>query len=430
MSLRSRTAKGLFAAGVATATAIAVASTPAATPAIAAESDACGTDQWVTSWTASPSDNSSLLLPGSLSNQTVRMVITPHLGGSSLRLHLTNRFGASPFGIGHVTIAPQSSGSGIGSPVDVTFGGGRSVTLPARGDVVSDPVELTFQAFTPLAVSIYVPNSSITPTRHWNANATSYYANAGTGDLAAQTSGTGFGNTTDGWVLVNGLDVMARARAVVMFGDSITDGFVASNPFSIPADSSAYDKNGRYPDVLQRRVSAAGLPISVVNAGISANQVLVDLVGDSGRSRLDVDALQLPGAEGVLVLEGINDFGLNPFATPALVVEAFTEMINEAHAAGKRIWLGTILPASNALVDGVLLAPNSERYRQTVNAWIRTQRLADGVVDFDAALRDPAHPDQLLPAYAGPDNLHPSLAGYQRMADTVPLDLLSATPCP
>lgn len=406
---------------------------PRATPA------ACATSQWVSGWTASPTDGDAILdpslgsIPGKLTNQTVRMVITPHLGGSSIRIHLSNRFGTAALALGHVTVAPQGqAGAVAGNPVPVTFAGTTSVTVPTGQDVVSDPVPLTFAAFTPLSVSIYVPGTTTALTKHWNANATSYYAGSGTGDLTAQSSAEKFTNTTLSWLYVDGLDVTAGARSVVAFGDSITDGFVGGSALSIPADRSVADKNGRYPDDLQRRVAAAGLAISVVNAGIGSNQLtgsLGSVTGPSGLARFQTDALDIPGVAGILVLEGINDLGLGNKVTPQQIEDGYTQLITKAHAAGHKIWLGTITPAANAIVDGTLFAPNSETYRQQVNTWIRTQTIADGVVDFDAALRDPAHPSQLLAAYAGPDHLHPNLTGYQKMADAVPLDLLAATPC-
>ena len=221
------------------------------------------------------------------------------------------------------------------------------------------------------------------------------------------------------------------ARSVVAFGDSITDGFVGGSPLSLPVSSSVTDKNERYPDFLQRRMAAAGMKLSVANSGIGSNQLLSSLglmTGPSGLSRFNADALQIPAASGVIVLEGINDLGLG-HATAAQVIAGYRQLITRSHLAGKKIWLGTITPAANAIIDGVLLAPQSEKYREQINTWIRSQHLADGVIDFDAALRDPAHPSQLLPAYSGPDHLHPNAAGYERMAETVPLDALAGIAC-
>ncbi|WP_198653518.1 GDSL-type esterase/lipase family protein [Actinocorallia populi] len=399
----------------------------------------CTAQGWVASWAASPSDgvvpfDASLRgVPTTLTGQTVRMVITPHLGGSSVRVRLSNRFGREPVTFGRVTIAPQTQGAAIGTPVPLAFDGSASVTVPAGQDVVSDAASLTFAAFTPLSVSIFLPRRTEAATKHWNANATSFYAGKNTGDLTGRATADGFANKTLSWLFVAGLDVQSNARAVVAFGDSITDGFVGGGRLSIPADASVADKNGRYPDELQRRLDAADLGISVVNAGIGSNQLLGGLGlmdGPSGLSRFRKDALDIPGATGVLVLEGINDLGLRIGVTPAEIQDGYIRLITQAHAAGKKIWLGTLTPAANALIDGTATAPDSEKHRQQVNTWIRDQTLADGVVDFDAAVRDPAEPSQLLPAYASPDDLHPSLEGYKKMAAAVPLDLLDTAPCP
>jgi lysophospholipase L1-like esterase len=389
----------------------------------------------VASWTASPSDDTWPIDPtaqpipgtlGFLDGQTIRDVITPHLGGSQLRIRLSNRFSASPTTFGHVTVGVQAGGPQVSSTVDVTFAGSTSVTVPAGADAMSDPVALPVSAFTPLAVSIYVPGVQGSVTKHWNANATSYATSPFSGDAAARTSGGGFSSTTHSWLYLDGLDVAASSptRAVVTLGDSITDGFVGGSPVSLPESTIPNDVNGRYPDDLQRRLSGAGIPISIVNAGISSNELLgsSSFAGPSGLSRLRLDALSQSGASGVLLQEGINDLGLGG-ATAAQLEAGYTQAINQVHAAGMKIWLGTILPAANALVDGVLIAPKSDTYRQAINVWIRTQTLADGVVDFDAALRDPAHPSDLAPQYASVDNLHPNLAGYQAMANAVPLSI-------
>jgi lysophospholipase L1-like esterase len=436
--MRTRTRRTVGWAAAAAAVLAAAGLTPASAAA-ATRTAGCPASRWVAGWTASPTDGSFPFdpslgpVPTTLTDQTVRMVVTPHVAGASLRLHLSNRFGKDPVTFAHVTIGPQApSGTGTGALVPVTFRGAASVTVPGGQDIASDAVSLTFAAFTPLSVSIYLPQSTNAVTKHWNANATSYYTAPGTGDLSAQTQGSAFTNSTLSWLFVNGLDVKTPARSIVAFGDSITDGFVGGSPLSIPADRSVADKNGRYPDDLQRRATTAGMPISVVNAGIGSNQLLGSLGlmdGPSGLSRFQTDALDVPGAGGIIVLEGINDLGLGSGVTPQQLQGGYTQLIAKAHGAGKKIWLGTITPAANALVDGTASAPNSETYRQRVNTWIRHQTLADGMVDFDAAVRDPAHPSQLLPAYAGPDNLHPNLTGYQKMADAVPLDLLRNTPC-
>ncbi|GAA3383633.1 GDSL-type esterase/lipase family protein [Cryptosporangium minutisporangium] len=405
-----------------------------------AASAACTGSGWVASWAASPTDAlvpvdaSGGPAPTSVTRQTLRMMISPHLGGSTLRIRLTNRFGSSPVTFGRVTVAKQQRGAAIGAATPVLFGGKTSVTVPAGSDLVSDATQFTFAAFDHLAVSMYVPGRAESVTKHWNANATSYLTPALSGDRTAETSGAPFTTRTGSWLYLGGLDVEAptSTHAVVAFGDSITDGFVGGSPLSIPADKSVADTDQRYPDFLQRRLLDAGAPISIVNAGIGSNMLLTDgtplMLGPSGVKRFGQDALAHPGVTGVLLLEGINDLGLTRSSAVSLIA-GLTTLVDQAHAAGVKVWLGTILPASNALIDGTLLAPDSERNRQQVNTWIRQQDLADGVVDFDLALRDPSNPSVLRAEYASVDNLHPSPAGYRAMAQTVDLNLLASPGC-
>ncbi|WP_054567946.1 GDSL-type esterase/lipase family protein [Frankia sp. R43] len=432
---RRRPTSAAISALVALATLTATVLTGPETAAVATVTTDCPGSHWVASWAGSPTDSlvpvdaTGGRSPSALTDQTARMVVTPHLGGSSLRIHLSNRFGSSAVTFGRVTVGVPTNGAAVAGVVPVTFGTAPSVTVPAGQDVTSDPVTLTFSAFTPLAVSIFVPGVVNGPTKHWNANATSYYSAARSGDLSAQPGGAGFTATTGAWLFVDGVDVMAPAgiRSVVAFGDSITDGFVGATALTAPADASVADANGRYPDVLQRRLDDAGIGISVVNAGISGNQLLTDgrpfHAGPSGLSRFDIDALAQAGVGGVLVLEGTNDLGQSG-TTPEQIIAGYLQLIERTHAAGAKIWLGTLLPASDALVDGTALAPNSEDHRQRVNSWIRGQTRADGVVDFDAALRDPANPAVLRADYASVDNLHPNLEGYRAMANAVDLALL------
>jgi lysophospholipase L1-like esterase len=313
----------------------------------------------------------------------------------------------------------------------VTFSGHRHVSVAPGRDVVSDAVRLRFKAFQRLAVSMYVPGQTSEITKHWNANATSYYSTSSAGDLTKNRSDRKFTKRTQAWFYIDGLDVRApkKTAAIVAFGDSITDGFSAANKYSQPVNPAIADKNGRYPDDLQRRLIAAHIPLSVANEGIGSNRLVTDgeplMMGPSGVQRFTPDALHVAGVKGILLQEGINDFGLPPqTTTPAQLIAGYEHVIAMAHAARLKIWLGTLLPASNAFFDGTQTAPNSERYREQTNHWIRTQHLADGIVDFDVKLRDPKNHAVLNPIYSGPDHLHPNLRGYRLMARTVSLALL------
>ncbi|MET9213691.1 MULTISPECIES: GDSL-type esterase/lipase family protein [unclassified Nocardia] len=395
----------------------------------------CGDTAWVGSWMAAPSDSLSAADPSlipqlSLSDQTYRVVITPHRGGSELRVHLTNRTRPIAMTVGHVTVGAQSAGAAVrpDSVREVTFGGERAVTIAPWSDVVSDPVRLGFEAFAPLAVSVHAPGLAVLPTEHFNGNATSYYSLPFAGDRTTDPSGAPLPLSTTAVPFVSGLDVRAPAAVstIVAFGDSITDGYVSATYLGTPQDPSVIDRNVRYPDFLQRRLDAAGKPFSVLNAGISGNRVTRDgfipQFGPHAGARLQADVIDKAGVSEVIVLEGINDLGIPIGAGYDEVVAGYTGLIDRLHAAGLRVHLGTLLPTSNALLDGMATLPYANPVRQRINAWIRTQRLSDSVVDFDAALRDPANPDVLDPRYAGADNLHPNAAGYRAMAEAIDLD--------
>lgn len=400
-------------------------------------SSTCSADHWIAAWTAAPSDSLTLGDPNLdpalvLGAQSFRMMVTPHHGGSQIRVHLTNRFGNSAVDFQHVTVGIQATGATVqaGSMRAVTFGGRASVEVPVGQDVVSDPVALAITAFQPVAISFFMPAGTVLPTEHFNANQTSYVTPPLSGDHVAEVSGGAFSQKITSWYWVDGLDVMAapRVSTVVAFGDSITDGFVTDTPTLVPASTVQVDKNVRYPDFLQRRLSAAHLPLVTVDEGISGNRVLqpgiIPQFGPSGLSRIGNDAVNVPGVTNAIILEGINDLGQPPWPTAAQMEQGYRTLIDALHARHIRVLLGTLMPSGNALTDGPATAPGIEATRQQINEWIRTQRYSDGVVDFDKAMRSPTDPAVLNPAYADGDNLHPNPTGYQAMADAVPLDQL------
>ena len=158
------------------------------------------------------------------------------------------------------------------------------------------------------------------------------------------------------------LDVEAgpSTRAIVAFGDSITDGWVASTALS-GLDTSVSNTNSRYPDFLQHRIDDRGLPLSVINAGLGSNQVLgsiFPIAGPSGVSRFAADVPYFASARGVIVFEGINDLGLS-HASAGAIIDGLSQIVAQARAANLEVWLATITPASNAVIHGRLLAPDS-----------------------------------------------------------------------
>jgi lysophospholipase L1-like esterase len=377
---------------------------------------------WVTGWTASPQDPS----PGTLGlkgfhDQTVRDIIVPSVGGNMIRLELTNAFGRSPLQVGRVTVAVADLGAGVvpGTIHPVSFGGSASVRIPAGEQVLSDPVGMQVPAMQELAVSIYLPGRTGVATRHTDAQQVNWVSTAG--DHAGEAGVGAFTIPTLSWYYLSGLDVRSSRAAgtVVALGDSITDGV-----------NSSVGGNDRWPDDLARRLGAvAGPTLSVADEGIGGNRLLTAsrCCGASAQARFARDALDQSGVRDVIVLEGINDIGLSvgprhsdTGLTPARIIAGYRDLIAQAHARGVRIFGATLLPYQGA----GYYSPAGEAIREAVNAWIRTSGAFDGVIDFDAVMRDPANPLRLNPAYDSGDRLHPNDAGYQAMADAINLDML------
>ncbi len=381
---------------------------------------------WVTSWGASPQDPT----PGTLGmtgfhDQTVRDIIFPSVGGNMIRLELTNAFGRSPLQVGRVTVALADLGAGVvpGTIHPVSFGGRVSVRIPVGAQVLSDPVGMQVSALQELAVSIYVPGRTGVATQHSDALRLNWVSAAG--DHAGEAGSGAFTIPAPSWYYLSGLDVRSSRAAgtVVAFGDSITDGV-----------NSSVGGNDRWPNDLARRLGAvAGPTLSVADEGIGGNRLLTvsRCCGASAQARFARDALDQPGVRDVIVLEGINDIGLSvgprhldAGLTPARIIAGYRDLIAQAHARGVRIFGATLLPYQGA----GYYSSAGEAIREAVNAWIRTSGAFDGVIDFDAVMRDPANPLRLNPAYDSGDRLHPNDAGYQAMADAINLDMLLPHP--
>lgn len=402
----------------------------------------------VSSWSAAPTD---ALITHPISALTVRQFLAPHWSGEVMRLRLSNRYSSLPVTLEDVHVAreltPGAPGLVPGSECRLRFAGQTRVTIPPGETVLSDAIAFPVRAFERLGISFHAPGLTPQVTRHLSANEILFLSTPG--NFAADPGGRDFLPVPDSYasnfLVIEALEVAAPAAVttVVTVGDSITDGSGATTQALQGTAAPMTSTDQRYPDHLQRRLHAAGLPLTVANAGIGGNELLGDgwlpQFGVSLLKRFDPDVLAVAGVRQVLVMIGTNDFG-NPKASripsPEAMIAGYTQLIDRAHAAGLRIILGTIPPAEGAVVDGLLLAgaplnsvdllhgtPEARRSRDAVNAWVREQRLSDGVVDFAACLEDPARPGYLAPAYNSGDHLHPSPAGYAAMADCVDLDL-------
>jgi lysophospholipase L1-like esterase len=397
--------------------------------AVGADLPRAAVDSWVGSWAVAPQAVSqspaapSFNRAPSLENVTLRQIVFPTLAGRALRLRISNRFGTQALHIGRVTVAKSAHGAALaaGSLHVVTFQGADAVSIPAGQSMISDAVELPVAAGKPIAVSMWIPEQ--TKPRTWHKIASQVQFISTPGDHSQDASGAAFQRRITNTLWLDGLEVKPapgeHAAALVTIGDSITDGM-----------RSTLNANQRWPDDLSRRLRAAGINnLAVLNAGISGNRLLHDspCYGPSLVQRFARDALSQAGVRSVIVLAGINDinFGFVPphlgldcdtphvKVTAAELIAGYRDLIAQAHARGVRIDGGTITPAN--------LPPGREAIRQAVNLWMRSSHAFDGVIDFDAALRDPAHPSRLLPRFDSGDHVHPSDAGYTAMADAVPL---------
>ncbi|AHG93384.1 lysophospholipase L1 (plasmid) [Gemmatirosa kalamazoonensis] len=348
-------------------------------------------------------------------NATLRQIVHTTIGGDHVRIRISNEYGDRPITIGSAHVALRTSGSTIDATSDrvLTFGGRPNTIVRAGTVVVSDGVSFPVPTLGDLAVSLYLPDSARTNTRHPLAVQTTYVSRDGDRAAAATFPAD---TTLRQWIFLAGVEV-TNPRAVgtiVAVGNSITDGYAATT-----------DSNRRWPDVLARRLlTAAGEPPrAVVNAGISGNRVLTFGAGPSLVSRFDRDVLMQPGVTHVIVLEGINDISRDAIdsATAQQLIDAHRQLAERAHDRGVVIYGATLTPFTRPAAD--TRAAEREAKRQAINEWIRHGGAYDGVIDFDAVTRDPAHPGAFLPAYDSGDHLHPSDAGYRAMGEAIDLAL-------
>lgn len=354
---------------------------------------------------------------------TVRQIVHLSGGGTMVRVRLSNSAGTAPLRIDAVALGKGAPASAtVSGNAPLTFSGAPAVTIPAGADVYSDPLPLATKAGDDLTISLFFPDAPATRTGHPGARATTFAAR---GDQTAATTLTE-PQTIGGWWSLADVEVSGGGTtgAIVAIGDSITDGRGVRD-----------DANTRWPDEFARRLSEnrATRGLSVVNAGIGGNRVLLDGAGPNLLSRFDRDVIDRPNVRAAIVLEGVNDLGTLTRDRPvdaathramvAAITAAYRQLAARAHAHGIRLIGGTITPLiGNANYHA---GPDTEADRQAINRFIRTSGTFDAVVDFDAAVRDPAHPDRLLPAYDTGDHLHPNEAGYRAMAQALPLSLFA-----
>jgi lysophospholipase L1-like esterase len=386
---------------------------------------------WIGTWTASPQPAWEADFPiplgmqPNLWNQTIRQVARVSLGGTKVRIIVSNEYGKFPLKIGaaHVGITKDGAAIEAGSGKALTFSGSPSIIVPPGAPAISDPVDMKVAPLSELSVSLFFPESAPATTMHWDGHQTAFLAagnKVADEDLQADSTQTQR-------VFLTGImvDAPEDARAIVLFGDSITDG-----------DGSTIDGNDRWPDTLAERLAeAGGDPVAVLNQGISGAKVLSDRMGVNALARFDRDVLNQPRADTVVLMMGINDIGWpgsglalhDPAPAAEDIIAGYRQLIARAHADGMRIIGATLTPFGDAFAgspfEGYYTA-DKEKVRLAVNEFIRNSNEFDGVIDFDKAVVDPAKPGHIKPEFDKGDHLHPNAAGYDAMAASIDLKLL------
>lgn len=351
----------------------------------------------------------------SLSNQTLRQIVHVSVGGQGLRVKLSNLFGTSPLVVNKTHVAKALGGDALQPESDraLRFGGQETVTIAAGQEVWSDDLDVNVEPRSALVVSMHVAGAAELRTGHRFSRTTSYVA-AGDQVSAARLQDP---TTVLASFILTAVDVMRAERTPVLvaIGDSTTQG-----------GSSTVDAFASYPEQLSDLLNAGANPVAVVNSGIGGGRLVKDVFGPCGLCRLDRDVLQVTGATHMVLLFGINDiswsqgyarlindssqiYGVDVFIT------TLRQAIEKAKTAGVKVYVGTVFP-QNTLLTATF---DGQAMRTAMNDFIRTQTLSDGIVDFDAALRDPSEPLKLNPMYDSGDGTHPNDSGYAIMAQEV-----------
>jgi lysophospholipase L1-like esterase len=383
---------------------------------------AAGGEVWVGAWGFVPTSFTPTKAvtanapapPVDFDNVTVRQIVRVAQPAERIRIRFSNEYGTSTLRLGSVHVALAGADGSVlpGSDHIATFSHLPSAMIPAGAPLLSDAIDWRLPRMTSLAISIYLPEK-VTPPAH----RVSEYVSA-PGDVTAATVMPGATLVRTG-ALASEVDIVSSSatRAVVALGDSITEGF-----------GSTVNEFRGWPDRLAERLAdnRATRDWSVVNAGINSNRLLHDGPGAGALARFDRDVLSVPGVSAVILMEGINDIGYSTTVPPeavsaADIIAAYRQILERAHARGIAVFGATLTPFAGAHY----YSPEGEQKRRTVNEWIRSSGEFDGVIDFDAVLRDPAHPARVQQSLQRGDQLHPNDSGYAVMANAVDLKLFS-----
>jgi lysophospholipase L1-like esterase len=380
--------------------------------------------RWITAWSTSQ----QTLGPTAVTNATVRMIARVTIPGGAVRIRLDNTFGTTPLVIGKAYIAQRIQGATLaaGSNRQIVFDKSASTTVPPGGSVTSDPVQMNVLGQQDLAVSLYIPGSTVRPSQHTGAQVTSYLTANGGGDVSADEAATPFTATTTSTFWLKAIDVSSSVSsgAIVAFGDSITDG-----------TCSTLDAHDRWENLLAVRLALEaagrgreGAHKAILNEGIGGNTITRQNLkpppdSTPGIERLDRDVLSHHGVTHVILFMGTNDVRRDAPAAP--VIAGMQDIIKRVKARGLKVIGVTMIPRHNrpAVENNTGWNAAKTGFRNEVNQWIRTKAPFDDVIDFDKAVRDSNNADLIYPPFDCGDGIHPSPRGYYEMGKSLRLDL-------
>ena len=379
---------------------------------------------WLPTWATAPQLVESYNNPPSpyFANNSLRQIVQVSVGGSQIRLRLTNEYGKQQIEIKSVDIAIAKS-AGSSSEIEdetlrvLTFNGNTGITMSAGQIVTSDPIDFNFGDRENIAITIHFGDApSADFTGHPGSRTTSYIATGDTNDFTTAA-------TTEHWYFINALETVKEdknAKAVAILGNSITDGL-----------GSTTNEQNRWTDVLSNRLLSNELTknISVLNMGIGGNCVISGGKGPSASSRYMRDLFSYENVGFIILFEGVNDLGYsgNGEKTANTIISIYKQIIREAHKRGIFVYAATIMPFKN---NGYYTADH-EKGRQVLNEWIRNGGEVDGVIDFDKVMRSESDVEALNPDYLFENDwLHPNAEGHRAMGESVDVDLFIRTDVP
>ena len=394
---------------------------------------------WLSAWATTeekcnlsgPTDSAMPKL--ALEETTIRQIIRVTVGGTQIRFRLSNQYGECDVEVNSMHVAKQSKdaladGKGHGNSkadmstilpetdVAVTVNGQTSFVIPKGKVIFTDPVDLAVEGLDNLAISMYfgkAPTTNI--TGHRGARATTYQMK---GDQTTRETYIGARETTAWYFLADCAVLCPGGKAVVFFGDSITDGYGTDASYL----GKKPDSYTRYIDYLAKRLQAneETKKIAVLNEGLGSNSVLGAYPTVSGKQRFSRDVLEHDNVGYVVIYFGVNDIGkLKDTAKYDQLIPEYKKMVDLCHANGIKVYGAPITPFGTS--DYYTEA--AETVRTMINTWMRSAESGfDGIIDFESALADPANPINLLYEYTKADGLHP-YEGYSAMADSIDLNM-------